>query len=99
MKVKPMKNDNNQGQKINIAVTYIVDDSSTITLPNGRTFADIEHWHIKMDVFHCKFKDGEDFEKDLFTHNMCLDWEYPNTIRISSVQDDDFTLDEILAEK
>ena len=75
--------------KITIAASYHTGAESTIELPDGKVWGDVEDWYVKWDTLHFKFKGEDDWrEKSL---NSCstdsTDWKRPINVAIYPVTD------------
>jgi hypothetical protein len=56
--------------------------SSIVTIPNGKTWDDVEDWYIKWDRLHIFFKDGSSTEIELDSDTDIIDWKRPDSVTI-----------------
>jgi hypothetical protein len=55
-------------RQVTLSVTYHAGGDTTVTLPEGKMWADVREWYIKWDTFYAWFNDDTEFEKELNTN-------------------------------
>lgn len=73
-----------------IAATYYTDATGTATLPDGKTWDDVEAWYIKWDTLFFKLKGEKDYlQCELNSDSMDgTDWKRPANVTVYP-QDED----------
>ena len=79
--------------KVTVSASYYTGAESTIELPDGKVWEDVEHWNVKWDTLHFKFKDEETWrEKSLNSDSTdSTDWKRPVNVTIYGVDADSDT--------
>ncbi|WP_299315980.1 hypothetical protein [uncultured Halomonas sp.] len=72
---------------IRVTAEYVVCTETEITLPEGRTWADIQSWYIKWNTFHATFRDGRKFVYVL--NDVTPDDKYPDSYGVSDLDGND----------
>lgn len=70
-----------------IAATYYAGTEANVTLPDGKTWDDVEFWYVKWDTIHIKFRGSEEyFDAELNSDGMdSIDWKRPVNATVFSV--------------
>ena len=65
-----------------IETTYTICSSTSIDLPEGKTWDDVDDFWAKWDTLHVNFKDGTSMEHELDTDVTNAQLKIPDTLRV-----------------
>lgn len=78
--------------KVAVSTTMFCGGLGYAELPEGKTWDDVETWHIKWDNLNLLFKDGSTASLPLESEvNDGIDWKRPLSATIHPVSDEDVT--------
>ncbi len=88
--------------RIAVVCEYSMNTTGLVDLPEGKTWEDVESWHVKWDIFHFKLKEDDawlEFRMDSAGGVENVDWKRPAHIEVVPVDEDgDIGWDQVLAE-
>lgn len=75
--------------RFNVRHSYNVTMTEMVELPEGKTTDDIDTCYVKYGTFFCSFKDGTEFEEDIFDSDLGeYDYKRPHTVEIVECDSD-----------
>lgn len=77
--------------RIAIDASYTTNTSSKITLPEGKTWADVYDWYIKWDTLYINWKGSDDWEEYALNSDSSdgIDWKRPTCASIYAIDEND----------
>jgi len=76
--------------KYAISTSYNAGTVGFVDFPEGKTWDDVEGWHVKWDCLHVQFKGTDDyveFSLDSDTANI-IDWKRPDCVSVHPTDED-----------
>lgn len=70
-------------------LSYSAGASADFELPEGKTWEDVDYWHVKWDTLYLTLKDGTEVEIQLAISGAEIDYKRPTEV---DVVEDDITI-------
>lgn len=77
--------------KYGVYCTYIAGGGSSVELPEGKTWDDVEYWYVKYDTLFYKIKGHEKVYEELLHIDITeiIDYKRPASVEIHKLDEDD----------
>jgi hypothetical protein len=76
--------------KIAVSAGYYTSSIGFATLPEGKTWGDVEDWYVKWDSLFVKFNESEDYNEFALDSDATdgTDWKRPSNVSIHPTDED-----------
>ena len=85
--------------KYRIDTTLYTCTRGIVTLPEGKSWADVRDWYVKYDTLYVVFHDGTEADMELNSQTLdVIDWKRPSSVEVYELDEDGEQSDSPIAE-